>query len=114
MSSMQPFTIKDIQQHAVINEQSVEIRLPLPATPLKTQQWVQHFCKLLSFSLSDTDWGADRFQAIVTTQQKSAAQSGDTHFQCMLCIEWLCEAIWLEPIGTQQSPQVIYQYLQDK
>ena len=106
MSSMQPFTKSDIQQHAVVNEHSVEIRLALPSTPLKTQQWVEQFCELFHFSLSDTDWGADRFQALVTTQ------SDDTHFQCMLCIEWLCEAIWLEPIGTQQSPDAIYRYLQ--
>ncbi|WP_394223457.1 hypothetical protein [Alteromonas gracilis] len=110
---MQPFTIRDIQQHAVVNEQSVEIRLALPATPLKTQQWVQHFCALFGFSLSETDWGADRFQAIVTSQSQDASQPCNTHFQCMLCIEWLCEAIWLEPVGTQQSPNTVYQYLQN-
>jgi len=72
---------------------------------LKTQQWVSHFCSLFNFSISETDWGADRFQAIITTQ------SSDTAFQCMLCIEWLCEAIWLEPIGTQQSTRAIFDYL---
>ncbi|WP_334020937.1 hypothetical protein [Alteromonas sp. S015] len=103
---MQPFTKNDIKQHAVVNEQSVEIRVDLPTTPLKTQQWTQQFCEFFHFSLSDADWGADRFQALVTTRPS------ETHFQCMLCIEWLCEAIWLEPIGTQQSPSAIYQYLQ--
>ena len=102
---MQPFTLQDVQQYARISEQSVEICLELPATPLKTQQWVSHFCSLFNFSISETDWGADRFQAIITTQ------SSDTAFQCMLCIEWLCEAIWLEPIGTQQSTRTIFDYL---
>ncbi len=85
---MQNLTKEDIQQHAVVNEQ-------------------KQFCELFHFSLSDADWGADRFQALVTTQ------SSNTDFQCILCIEWLCEAIWLEPVGTQQSPNAIYQYLQN-
>jgi hypothetical protein len=104
---MQNLTKEDIQQHAVVNEQSVEIRVALPLTPLKTQHWAEQFCELFHFSLSDADWGADRFQALVTTQ------SSNTNFQCILCIEWLCEAIWLEPVGTQQSPNAIYQYLQN-
>lgn len=102
---MQNLTKEDIQQHAVVNEQSVEIRVALPLTPLKTQQWAEKFCGLFDFKLSETDWGADRFQAVIT------AKKGDTDLQCMLCIEWLCEAIWLEPIGTQQSPSIILNYL---
>ena len=103
---MQNLTKEDIQQHAVVNEQSVEIRVALPLTPLKTQQWAEQFCQLFNFTLSEADWGADRFQAILT------AQSSNTDLQCMLCIEWLCEAIWLETIGTQQSPGVINDYIQ--
>ena len=102
---MQNLTKEDIQQHAVVNEQSVEIRVALPLTPLKTQQWAEKFCGLFDFKLSETDWGADRFQPVIT------ANKGDTDLQCMLCIEWLCEAIWLEPIGTQQSPSIILNYL---
>ena len=102
---MQKLTKEDILQHALVNEGSVEIRAALPATPLKTQQWVEQFCALFNFKLSEADWGADRFQAVVT------ASASDTDLQCMLCIEWLCEAIWLEPIGTQQSPSVIFNYL---
>lgn len=103
---MPVLTINDIRQHTVVSEHSVEIRLSLPTTPLKTQQWTEQFCQLFNFTLSEADWGADRFQAILT------AQSSNTDLQCMLCIEWLCEAIWLEPIGTQQSPGVINDYLQ--
>ena len=102
---MHNFTKQDIQKNAAINEQSLEIRLSLPTTPLKTQQWVEQFCGLFDFKLSETDWGADRFQAVIT------ANKGGTDLQCMLCIEWLCEAIWLEPIGTQQSPSIILNYL---
>ncbi len=52
----------------MVNDQSVEIRVALPLTPLKTQQWAEQFCEIFHFSLSDADWGADRFQALVTTQ----------------------------------------------
>ncbi|GFD79676.1 hypothetical protein KUL118_25380 [Tenacibaculum sp. KUL118] len=102
---MQPFTFYDVQQNAKISGQSVEICLELPATPLKTHQWLAHFCMLFNFSASESDWGADRFQTILTTK------SDDSGFQCMLCIEWLCEAIWLEPIGTQQSASTIFDYI---
>ncbi len=102
---MQNLTKEDILQHALVNEGSVEIRTALPATPLKTQQWAEHFCTLFNFKLSETDWGADRFQASIT------ASASNTDLQCMLCIEWLCEAIWLEALGTQQSPSVIFNYL---
>ncbi|MFZ8201176.1 hypothetical protein [Alteromonas portus] len=105
---MQNFTKEDIQQHAVVNEQSLEIRLTLPTTPLKTQQWAARFCAMFNFKLSETDWGADRFQALLT------ANKGDADMQCMLCIEWLCEAIWLEPVGTQQSTSAIFHYLFQK
>jgi len=53
---MQNLTKEDIQQHAVVNEQSVEIRVALPLTPLKTQQWAEKFCGLFDFKLSETDW----------------------------------------------------------
>ena len=43
---MQNLTKEDIQQHAVVNEQSVEIRVALPLTPLKTQQWAEQFCEI--------------------------------------------------------------------
>ena len=69
---MQNLTKEDIQQHAVVNEQSVEIRVALPLTPLKTQQWAEQFCEIFHFSLSDADWGADRFQALVTVGKKSS------------------------------------------
>lgn len=105
---MQNLTKEDIQQYTVVNEQSVEIRVALPSTPLKTQQWAEQFCTLFNFKLSETDWGADRFQAVVT------ANEGETDLQCMLCMEWLCEAIWLEPIGTQQSTSAILHYLFEK
>ncbi|MBT3135121.1 DUF3630 family protein [Alteromonas sp. ALT199] len=102
---MQNFTKEDIKKNAVVNELSVEIRLTLPTTPLKTQQWAEQFCTMFNFKLSETDWGADRFQAVITTE------TSDADLQCMLCIEWLCEAIWLEPIGTQQSPSTLFNYL---
>lgn len=100
-----------VTRDAVLNniyttQNSVEIRLPLPTTPLKTQQWVNEFATLFRFTLSDADWGADRYQVILNTGQHDEA------IQCILCIEWLCEAIWLEPIGTQKALSALLHYLQ--
>jgi hypothetical protein len=87
-----------------ITQHSVEIHLPLPPTPLKTQQWANEFAHQFNLEQSEFDWGADRFQVVLNTQQH------EPHLQCILCIEWLCEAMWLEPIGAQQSPQVLADY----
>ena len=46
---MQNLIKEDIQQHAVFNEQSVEIRVALPLTPLKTQQWAEQFCETFHY-----------------------------------------------------------------
>jgi hypothetical protein len=89
-------------------ESGVQITLPLPTTPLKTEQWLTLFVSLFHFQASQADWGADRFQVVLTSLK------GHPPFQCLLCIEWLCEAIWLEPIGSEQRPKIISDYLKEQ
>ncbi len=99
------FSVHTVLNNVVVSDKNVLIPLPLPVNPLKTEQWVTRFSELFSFTRSTPDWGADRYQVVLSSQQ------GDVQLQCVLCIEWLCEAIWLEPIGIQQSPQALIDYL---
>lgn len=98
---MQQLTVPSVIGNAVVTENAIEFKLPLPSSPLKTQQWVDEFCQQFVFTQAEADWGADRFQVTLSTPE----------LHCMLCIEWLCEAIWLEPIGTNQDTQRLYAYL---
>lgn len=98
---MQQLTLPTLISKAVVTEKAIEFMLPLPPTPLKTQQWVDEFCQRFDFTPAEADWGADRFQVTLSTPD----------LQCMLCMEWLCDAIWLEPIGTNQDTQRLYTYL---
>ena len=101
---MQQLTIQNLKALSKINGQALFIDTPLPSTPLKTQQWEQTFCTLFNLTATNQEWGADRYQ--VTLSNGS--------FSCMLFIEWLCEAIWLEPIGSNENAQDLYDYLFDE
>lgn len=105
---MQPLLASNVIAALRNTELSVEIILPLPTTPLKTEQWLSQFVSLFHFQASQADWGADRFQVVLTSLK------GYQPFQCLLCIEWLCEAIWLEPIGSEQHPNIISDYLKEQ
>ncbi|MEC8375083.1 MAG: hypothetical protein VX078_09795 [Pseudomonadota bacterium] len=102
---MQQLTRSTVLNSMRVGETSIEIMQPLPSTPLKTQQWVDNFKQLFSLEASESDWGADRFQVVLSSA------SSDPFFQCVLCIEWLCESMWLEPIGTQQDTAALVRYL---
>lgn len=102
---MSQLTKNAVLDNTTLTENSVEIRLPLPPTPLKTQQWVNEFSALFGFTQSEPDWGADRYQVVLN------AQTDDASLRCILCVEWLCEAIWLEPIGTHNDPHLLLRYL---
>ncbi|GGW84356.1 DUF3630 family protein [Alteromonas halophila] len=83
---MQQLTAADLRLALIISDDVISLKLPLPAGVAATNQWVKQFCALTGCHLLNHEWGADRYQA---------------HLQCnnyrlLLCIEWLCEAIWLE------------------
>lgn len=101
---MQQLTIQNLKALSKINGQALFIDTPLPSTPLKTQQWEQTFCTLFDLTATNQEWGADRYQVTLSNDS----------FSCMLFIEWLCEAIWLEPIGSNENAQDLYDYLFDE
>lgn len=97
---MQQLTIQNIKAASFSENNLMRINLPLPTTPLKTEQWINTFCLLFNLRPSNAEWGADRYQVTLSNSE----------FSCLLFIEWLCEAIWLEPIGNHVSSS-IYDYL---
>lgn len=111
--------ITDIISALHTTQSSVQIAVPLPMSPLKTEQWVNQFTSHFSFQPSQPDWGADRYQVVLTSADQGPSTSDKKAFQCLLCIEWLCEAIWLEPIGNEhvgmtQNPGFISDYLKQQ
>jgi len=90
---MQQLTIENIKAASVSENDILRINLPLPTTPLKTEQWVSRFCTLFSLNATNAHWGADRYQVTLS----------NSTFSCMLFIEWLCDAIWIEPTGSNTN-----------
>lgn len=90
------------QDHALV------IGIAIPSTPLKTEQFISVFCTLFNCRAQPIDWGADRCQTIIAKKDDSHALSFLMH------IDWLCDAIWLEPLGNNQDINAILQYLTTK
>ncbi|QPG05798.1 hypothetical protein IT774_00465 [Salinimonas marina] len=93
---MQQLNSETIRQALSSQSDIIQVQMALPATPLKTEQFIHELAQAGGFRASNIDWGADRCQAILTKQDISA----------VLCIEWLCEAIWIEPTGTTDLVQI--------
>lgn len=99
---MQQLTAQQLCQAMVVDGDIIHLRLSLPDSVAATHQWISQFCALSHARLQDQEWGADRYQA---------------HIYCgsarlLLCIEWLCEAIWLEhDAGETRSPDDIVGHL---
>jgi|GEM_PF-5179267 hypothetical protein len=92
----------------VPQEHTVVIAIALPSTPLKTTQFINAFCSFFNCRAQQTDWGADRCQTIIETGDESYALS------FLINIDWLCDAIWLEPLGNNQDVDALLQYLTTK
>ncbi len=91
---MQQLTKTALQQAFTRRDGVIEVSLPLPETPLKAQQLTQALANHFALTPGEADWGADRYQVALNTS------GNNNELRCILCIEWLCEAIWLEPTGT--------------
>lgn len=80
-------------QQAILQNDSVVFSLPLPHSPAEALSLVNQFSKSFECNLHEPDWGADRLQVSFICQDR----------QYLFQIEWLCEAIWIEPVGTQDE-----------
>lgn len=101
---MQQLTHQDITQALSLQGDNLLIALPLPSTPLKTTQWTERFAALFDFTCYEADWGADRYQIRLRNND----------VECLLCIEWLCEAMWLTPLGQSHSATFLKDWLYQK
>ncbi|MDB2330414.1 hypothetical protein N9V74_01745 [Alteromonas sp.] len=92
----------------VPQDNAVVIAIAMPSTPLKTSQLIDAFCTFFNCRAQPTDWGADRCQTIIAAKDESDALS------FLMNIDWLCDAIWLEPLGNNQDIKALLQYLTTK
>ncbi|MCU7554739.1 DUF3630 family protein [Alteromonas sp. ASW11-19] len=86
---MQQLTLSRLQEALQFQPPVVTVHVPLPESAAQTLQWTRHFARLTGLTVISEDWGADRYQAVLT----------GTELRVMLNIEWLCESIWLEAAG---------------
>lgn len=98
---MQQLTHESLLAALSKSEQVIQLLLPLPAAPGKATLWLTQFSRLTGLPVKGTEWGADRLQATLANDD----------IRCLLCMEWLCEAIWLEAdAGDDIEP--LWAYLQ--
>lgn len=99
---MQQLTAWQLSHAIILEGDVIHLRLPLPDSIADTHQWVTQLCALSNARLQDQEWGADRYQAHIYCGS----------FRLLLCIEWLCEAIWLErDAGETHSLDAIVKHL---
>lgn len=102
---MQQLTLDEIRQSAKQVGDTVLLDLPLPQTPGRTGQFITQLTTALDAKAQEPEWGADRMQVVITTDEA----------RFLLCIEWLCDSIWLESAGgINNSPEFLWDWLQEK
>ncbi|AXR08163.1 DUF3630 family protein [Salinimonas sediminis] len=93
---MQQLTAAALRSAIQRNDNHLSVALPLPASVAQATHLAEHIAQSGGFTVGPTHWGADRLQVMLIKQDISA----------LLCIEWLCEAMWIEPTGTAELTQV--------
>ncbi len=93
---MQQLTPGGLRSVMHCHDRHISIALPLPDSVAQATRLAEHIARSGGFTVGSTHWGADRLQVMLIKQDISA----------LLCIEWLCEAMWIEPTGTAELTQV--------
>ena len=102
---MQQVHLSRIKTVATQVGETITLNMPLPATPARTNQFIAQLVHALQAEAQEPEWGADRVQVVITADE----------VRILLCIEWLCDAIWLEPAGgLNNSPEYLWDWLQAK
>lgn len=65
----------------------------MPVTQQQAVGLCHNIAKLLEARQGEPDWGADRLQVRLIAN----------NFEVVLNVEWLCEAVWLEPVGASSA-----------
>ena len=66
---------------------------PMPATQQQAVGLCHNIARLLNARQGENDWGADRLQVRLVADD----------FELLFNVEWLCEAVWLEPVGASNA-----------
>ena len=90
---MQQFTPAAIA-NALVSEPGI-IRWvgPMPATQQQAVGLCHNSARLLNARKVENGWGADRLQGRLKAD----------NFELRFNLEWLCEAVWLEPVGASTA-----------
>ena len=64
-----------------------------PATQQQAVGLCHNIARLLNARQGENDWGADRLQVRLVADD----------FELLFNVEWLCEAVWLEPVGASTA-----------
>lgn len=65
----------------------------MPSTQQQAVSLCHHIARLLQARQGENDWGADRLQVRLIADE----------FEMLFNVEWLCEAVWLEPVGASTA-----------
>ncbi|MBU3023684.1 DUF3630 family protein [Aestuariibacter sp. A3R04] len=87
------FDCHQFAQSAQLQGNAIVLSLPLPHSPAEANRLITQFAQAFECKLHAPDWGADRLQVLFTCHQQ----------QYLFHIEWLCEAIWIEPVGANDE-----------
>lgn len=90
---MQQLTQQQIANFLHVEDTLISWHGPMPDSQQAAVSLCHRIARLLKAKASETDWGADRMQVKLHNEQ----------FELLLNVEWLCEAVWLQPIGFSQS-----------
>ncbi|QJR81193.1 DUF3630 family protein [Alteromonas pelagimontana] len=102
---MQQLNFEKLNIQAHREQEAIRLEMALPGSPLATERFIKRLANTLDLTSHSHEWGADRFQAVL--------EAGD--IRCLLCIEWLCDAVWLENAGGEfTNIEQLWQLLQLK
>ncbi|GGF59536.1 DUF3630 family protein [Alteromonas lipolytica] len=90
---MQQLTLTTIARNWVCEPNVIRWTGTMPATQQQAVGLCHNIAKVLNARQGESDWGADRLQVRLSADD----------FEVVLNVEWLCEAVWLEPVGASSA-----------
>ena len=90
---MQQLTPADIAGFLSFSGTVIHWTGPMPATQQQAVGLCHNISRQLNARQGELDWGADRLQTRLSADD----------FELVMNVEWLCEAVWLEPVGASSA-----------
>lgn len=99
---MQQLTQANFARQWVSEEEVIRWIGPMPETQQQAISLCHQTARLLQARQGEPDWGADRLQVRFSAD----------NFELVFNVEWLCEAVWLEPVGASSEQLTKVQMLE--